>query len=170
MSEVKKPIKSIIRQIVLRIGGKIVEEPQDPKSDFVIRFEYSGRSFSASKPKKRNQVGIAHGFHFDGLHKKALDSMLGNQKEMKKFTIGFSNILHYFGLDFKFNFKENKVVMITKIFLDDNTLSSNVFYDKFMRLFSCNRVLLNYIIEKLDGNGKEDISFSNSTPPSGIYS
>lgn len=170
MTDSKIPIKSSIRQTILDIGGKITEEPQDPNFDFIIRFEYGNRSFSASKPKKREEIGITHGFHFDNPHKNALDQLMTDENKIKKFTIGFTNILHYFGMDFNFNFKENRVIIITKIFIERNGVSTNTFYDKFMKLFSCNKVLLNFIHENLKGEGSDFKSIINGTPPSGIYS
>ena len=88
----------------------------------------------------------------------------------KKFMIGFTNILHYFKMDFNYNFQENRVVLITKIFIENSGVSINAFYDKFMGLFSCNKVILNYINDNLEGDNSDIKISTNGTPPSGFYS
>ncbi len=164
------PLKSVIRQKILEIGGKITAEPNNPNFNFIFQFEYGKRNFSVSKPKKRQIIGITHAFHFDKNHKKVLDEILKDQKKIRKFLINFTNILHYFRMDFNFNLKENRVVITTKIFIERNEISTNILYEKFMQLFSCNKVLLNFIHENLEDNGFEIKSTMDGTPPSGIYS
>ncbi len=164
------PLKSRIRQYILDIGGKITEEPRDPNFELIFQFEYGNRGFSVSKPKKRKELGITHGFHLNDNHKQILEQLMTKKESFKKFVIGFTNILHYFKMEYNFNFQENRILIFTKIFIKNSSVTTNKFYDKFMGLFGCNKVLLNFIHNKLEGGDSDFEISTNGTPPSGFYS
>jgi len=156
MSNSKPLLKSKIRKYLYDIGGKIKEEPKDPKFEFVFVFEFGGRSYSLIKPKKTNFIVLAHGFHLGDEHKTKFNSL--NQDMHKKFIIGFNNILHSYHLEYNYNLRLNRIGMNSKLFIEDNEFSPQMFYDKFMRLFSCSKVIVNFINEFLADQIPQDTS------------
>ncbi|MFX1345064.1 MAG: DUF2299 family protein [Promethearchaeota archaeon] len=156
MNNSKPPLKSQLRQYLYDIGGKVKEEPKDPKLEFVFVFEFGGRSYSLTKPKKMNSVVLAHGFRLGNEHKAKFEAL--NQEKRKKFIIGFNNILHSYHLEYNYNLGLNQIGIHIKIFVEDNGIPLQVFYDKFMTLFSCSKVILNFINEFLADQIPQDTS------------
>ena len=156
MSNPKPPLKSKIRQYVYDIGGKIKKEPKDPKIEFIFVFEFGGRTYTLNKPKKTNFIVLAHGFRLGNEHKMKFDSL--NPKNHKKFIIGFNNILHGYHLEYNYNLGLNQIGLHTKVFVENNDCTLQVFYDKFMMLFSCSKIILNYINDFLVDQAPQDTS------------
>ena len=152
----KPPLKSLIRQYLYQIGGKIREEPKDPKLEFVFVFDFSNRTYSLAKPKKMDFVVINHGFHLGKEHKSKFDLLSGQRR--KKFLVNFNNILHQFHMEYNYNFKENRIGVTTKVFSEGGQIMLQNFYDKFMAIFSCTKILINFINEFLVDAQPEDES------------
>jgi hypothetical protein len=147
MSKSKNNIKATIRSYILKMGALLKEELDDKRFEFGFRFLYpneKGRLFMATKPKKKEHIEISIGTPLAPEHKKAFNTL--EVPDRKTFIKNLQKLLYEFELEYSYNFSQHyTIVLIDKLFIEQDYISMNQFYQTTRALFNYTMKLVLYI-------------------------
>ena len=147
MTERKTSFQDLLRTYVLKIGGLLKEELSDPRFEFGFRFLYpnvNGRLTMVIQPKGKDHVEISVGTPLSPPHREKFIAL--SDVDKRTFVKNLSKSLFQSEIDFTYEFSQHyTIVLIDKIFIEDNRISLNHFFNSVRKVYSKTMELIIFI-------------------------
>ena len=138
MAEKNPSIKSVIRNYVLKIGGLLKEEVNDPKLEFGFTFIYPnnlGNPMTVVQLKKKEYVEISFGIRVDAKHIEEFKKL--DEVDKRSFMKTLQKKLLKTGLLFNYDFQQRYMIsLVDKLFIENDRISLNDFFTSVQQVYS----------------------------------
>jgi hypothetical protein len=149
MADTNANLKSLVQKYILKIGGLLKEEVEQPQFAYGFRFLYpneKGRVLMAVQPKGKDWIELSSGTQLSPEHKKAFMAL--PERDRKTFIKSLNKLLYQTELEYSYNFSQKyMIVLIDKLFIEDDQLSINQFYRSARALYYNSMKLVIFIQE-----------------------
>lgn len=162
--------KELIKDYISQIKGQLFEEAKNPNWEFGIRFKYpnkNGRIFLVVKPKGTTFFEISNGTRLDPPHQEAFNKLSNIEKKEFIKRLGRMIIVRNFEHAININPNKSVFVLIDRIFLENKTISLNLFYKSIKSMFFCTLDCVRFIQERFGADydpNKDGFDASNFEP------
>ena len=148
MTEKIIDIKSIVRNYILKIGGLLKEEINDPKLEYGFGFIYPnttiGKPMTVVQLKKKEHIEISFVIRIDPKHVEEFKTL--EEADKRSFMKTLHKMLFRIELPFILDFRQKFFIsLLDKIYIENDTISLNTFFKSVQKIYSQAILILVYV-------------------------